>query len=347
MPQKYYQEVGPDGFKQKPICAGPYKFVKFSQGQELELEAFTDYWRKTPAIKTLVFKELTDDATRLASLQTGETDAINLVPGTLIDQVKQDPRLTLAPTLASPYFLEFVGFQNPDNPFHDRRVRQAASLALDRKSMIEAESQGLAPIVGSWIPDNWPGALKGPDPEYDPTRARQLLAEAGYPNGFDVPELTPVPPYFSWAERVIANLREVGIRVQRLNQMERGAFLQKITEGPEAFRGIIMNASGAPGDAANRIRAYATCNGSSSRVCIPEIEEKFQQYEKSTDRAERERLLNEIQQNILDEHIFPPVYRLAFVNAVGPRLANNWQGIYGAIPQYVYIGPYEDLTLKE
>ncbi len=347
VPQKYYQEVGPDGFKQKPIGAGPYKFVRFATGNELEVEAFADYWRKTPAVKTLIFRELTDDTTRLAALQAGEVDAINLVPGPLIPQVQQDPKLQLAPTLAAPFFLEFVGFTKPDNPFRDVRVREAASLALDRKVLSEAETGGLSPIVGSWIPADWPGALEGPEPKYDPARARQLLAEAGYPNGFDVPELTPVPPYFSWAERVIANLREVGIRVQRLNQMERGAFLQKITEGPEAFRGIIMNASGAPGDAANRIRAYATCNGSSSRVCIPEIDEKFARYETSTDPRERERLLNEIQQYLLDEYIFPVVYRRAFVNAVGPRLANKWDDVFGAVPQYLYIGPYEDLKLKE
>jgi hypothetical protein len=108
-----------------------------------------------------------------------------------------------------------------------------------------------------------------------------------------------------------------------------------------------MNAVGATGDAANRVRNYATCQGFSSRTCDPKIEEPFQRYENSTDPQERERLLNEIQQYILDEYIFPVVYRLAFVNAVGPRLGNPWEEIFGSIPQYVYIGPFEDLTLKE
>ena len=347
VPRTYYQEVGPDGFKQKPIGAGPYKFVRFTTGNELEVEAFADYWRKTPAVKTLIFRELTDDTTRLAALQSGEVDAINLVPGPLIGQVKQDPKLQLAPTLASPFFLEFVGFVKPDNPFHDIRVREAASLALDRKALSEAETGGLSPIVGSWIPEDWPGALKGPEPRYDPARAKQLLAEAGYPNGFDVPELTPVPPYFSFGERVISQLREVGIRVQRLNQMERAVYIQKNTEGPEAFKGILLNSIGATGDAANRIRNYATCKGFSSRTCLPEIDEPFAKYEQSTDPKEREQLLNEIQKYILDHHIFPPVYRLGFVNAVGPRLGNRWEEVFGSIPQYVYIGPFEDLILKE
>ena len=347
LPKTYYEQVGKDGFKQNPVGAGPYKFAKFSQGRELELEAFTDYWRKTPFVKTLIFRELPDDVTRLAALQNGEVDAINQIPGTLHDQVKLDPKLTLAPTLGSPYFLEFVGFEKPDNPFHDRRVREAASLALNRDEMNEAETGGLSVIVTSWIPEDWPGALKGSPPRYDPARAKQLLAEAGYPNGFEVPELSPVPPYYSFGERVMTHLREVGIRVNRLNTMERAAFTQKITEGPEAFKGIVLNASGAPGDAANRIRAYATCKGSSSRICIPAIDEKFARYEKSTDAKERERLLKEIQQYILDEYIFPVVYRRAFVNAVGPRLANKWDEVMGAIPQYVYIGPYEDVRLKE
>ncbi|HEX2173862.1 MAG TPA: ABC transporter substrate-binding protein [Dehalococcoidia bacterium] len=346
VPKKYYEQVGPNGFKQRPIGAGPYKFVRFEAGKELELEAFADYWRKTPGVKTLIYRELTEDATRLAALEAGEVDAINLVAGTLIDKVKENPTLQLAPTLAAPFFLNFVGFEKPDNPFHDKRVREAASLALDRQALSEAETGGFSPVTNSWIPNDWPGALKGPEPRYDPDRAKQLLAEAGYPDGFEVEMVTPVPPYFSLGERVVTQLRAVGIR-SKVNQMERAAFIERQTQKPTTFQGIILNALGAPGDAANRIRNYATCQGFSSVTCLPQLDEMFAKYEQSVDLQEREKLLNDVQQYILDEHIYPPVYRLALVNAVGPRLANKWEEIFGSIPQYVYIGPYEDLMLRD
>jgi peptide/nickel transport system substrate-binding protein len=345
VPAKYYQQVGPDGFKQKPVGAGPFKFVSFN-GNDLELEAFTDYWRATPKIKTVIYKAVAEDATRLAQLQTGEADAINLIPGPLLDTVKADPKLTLAPVLGSGMWLEFPGFEKADSPFNKPQVRQAVSLALDRKAISQAEEGGLSGFEGNWIPADWPGAVKRPSPEYNLQRAKQLLAEAGYPDGFDAGQITPLPPYFSLAERVSTQLREIGIRT-KLQQMERGAFTQKLTEGPDAFgKGIVLNISASPGDAAARIRSFATCKGVNSRICVPEIDEKFAKYEASANAQERDQLLTEIQNQFLDQFIFVPLYRQAFINAQGPKVGNKIDEIWGSIPQFVYIGPWEDVTLK-
>ena len=348
VPKKYYEEVGPDAFKQKPIGAGPYKFVRQISGNEIEFEAVPDYWRKTPAVKTLIIRGVAEEATRVAALQSGEVDVMNQVTGPLIDTVKSDPNLTLAPVLGSPFWLEMPGLEKPDNPFNNVKVRQAMSLAIDRDAINQAESQGLSIPLGNWIPNNWPGAIEWPVFPHDLARARQLMAEAGYPNGFEVEQVTPLPPYNSLAERVISQIREIGIRA-KLNIMERAAFNQKMTEGPEAFKGMIVNISGAPGDAASRIRAFAICppKGSTSRTCVPEIDEKFERYEKSADPREREKLLTEIQTYMLENHVFIPLYRQAFILAVGPRIANKWEEIAGAIPQYGHLGPYEDIRLKE
>ena len=347
VPKQYYEQVGPDGFKQKPIGAGPYKFVQQVTGNEFEFEAYTDYWRKTPNVKTLTFRGIAEEATRVAQLQTGEADFINFVPGQLLDVIRNDPNLQLAPLRGGNFWLEFTGFEKPDSPFHNIKVRQAVGLALDREAISAAEDGGLAALTGNWVPEDWPGALKAPAQEYNPARAKQLMAEAGFPNGFDLEALTPLPPFFSIGERVVTAMREIGIRT-KLNQMERGAFFAKLTEGPDAFpKGVILHASGAPGDAASRIRNFAICKGVNSRTCLPEIEEKFTRYEASANLQEREQLLNEVQQYIIDNYIYVSVYRAAFINAQGPRIANKWDEIIGAIPQYVYVGPYEDVQLKE
>ena len=347
VPKKYYEQVGPDGFKQKPIGAGPYKFVRQSPGTEIELEAFTDYWRKTPAVKTLLIRGIAEDTTRVAQLQTGEVDFINLIPGQLIESVKAEPNQTLSATLCCSFWLEFPRFEDANSPFNKKQVREAISLALDRQALSEAETGGLSPIEGNWISEDWPGAIKAPPPPYNPDRAKQLLAEAGVPNGFDVEDFTPWPPYNSLGERIVTQLRAIGIRIGRLSTMERGAAQAKLGEGREAFRGIFMNVSGAPGDAAVRIRTFATCKGSASRTCVPEIDERFAKYEASTNPEERQRLLTEIQQYMIDQHIFVPVYRLAFTIAQGPRIANPTDQIWGSIPQYIYLGPYEDISLRE
>lgn len=347
VPKKYYEEVGPDGFKQKPIGAGPYRFVRQVAGSEVEFEAVADYWRIAPTVETFVIKGVTEDATRLAAIQTGEADLNVTVQGLLVDTARQDPNLKLTGVMTGgTFWLEMPGFEEPDHPFNNVKVRQAVSLALDRQAMGDAEEAGFAGMEGNWIPSDWPGALERPLPEHNLEQAKQLMVEAGYPAGFEVPDLTPFPPYFSMGERIISALREIGIRT-RLSSMERGAFLTKVSGGPGQFQGLLLNYASQPGDAASRIRTYATCGSNSSRICLPEIEEKLKQYDASVDLQEREQLIKEIQSYMLDNYIFIPVYRHAIITAQGPRIANPPEEIWGAIPQFPAFGPYEEARLKQ
>src|SRR5262249_33794718 len=150
VPARYYQQVGPDGFKRKPIGAGPYKLASSEAGVKLGFEAFEHYY-KPVHIKNLTMVSVPEAATRLAMLERGEADLIYLLPGELIDRVKKNPKLMLAPVLSGSFWLELVGFQDPKSPFHDKRVRQAISLAIDRAAINEAESAGLGRNSGNWI----------------------------------------------------------------------------------------------------------------------------------------------------------------------------------------------------
>ncbi|HEX2171464.1 MAG TPA: ABC transporter substrate-binding protein, partial [Dehalococcoidia bacterium] len=346
VPAKYYQEVGPDAFKQRPIGAGPFKVVRHVAGQEVEMEAFTDYWRKTPGIQTFVMKGVPEAATRSAMMQAGEADFNTLIPGQLWELVTSDPNQIPAPTRASAIFLEFPDWQKPDSPLSKRQVREAISLVLDRKAISEAEEAGLSGLVGNWIPEDAPGALKVPAPEYNPERAKQLMIEAGYPDGFEIAQFTPFPPYFSLDERVITAMRELGIRT-RLNQMERAAFSQKLAEGPGALEGMLLHVSAAPGDAASWVRAWASCNGSSSRTCDPQIDDRLAAYDRSINPQERERIMNELQQYLIDQHVFPMIYRQALLNSMNSRIANQPDEIFGAVPAHPLIAPPEDVRVKE
>ena len=89
------------------------------------------------------------------------------------------------------------------------------------------------------------------------------------------------------------------------------------------------------------------CEGSFSGVCVPEIEERMKRYDSTTDPKQRETLLNEVQNYILDQYLIVPVARQALTNVLGPRIANKAEDIEGSIPQYVYLGPYEDIELKD
>jgi peptide/nickel transport system substrate-binding protein len=344
VPKAYYQKVGPDGFKQAPVGAGPYRFVRQQAGIQVEFEAFTEYWRKTPNVKTLIMKGVAEDATRVALLQTGEADVANLIPGQLLDAVRRDSKLRLAAVKAGPVWLELGALDRPDHPLKDVRVRQAVSLALDRKAINDAEQGGLGPFEGNWIPADWPGAMERPALPFDVAKAKQLMADAGVAEGFDVDSITPLPPYFSWAERIGSQLRAINIRT-KVNTMERGAFYERLAPGPNRLKGFVMQLSGSPGDAAARVRENATCDGTFSGICIPDVSDRMQRYDASTDPAERKKLLDEAQTYLLDNYLMVPVLRQALIHGLGPRLANSVEEIEGAIPQYVYTGPWEDVRL--
>ena len=115
VPAKYYEQVGQAGFLQKPIGAGPYKLVSQEPGVKLEFEAFEDYYRPVH-IKKFTMVSVPEAATRVAMLERGEADIMYFVPGELIDRVKSNPKLRLAPVVSANWWLEFPGFQDPDEP---------------------------------------------------------------------------------------------------------------------------------------------------------------------------------------------------------------------------------------
>jgi peptide/nickel transport system substrate-binding protein len=96
VPKKYIEQVGEDAFKKAPVGAGPYRFVSFTPGVELVVEAFDGYWRKTPAVKRLVFKVMPDETTRAAALRKGDVDVIYQLTGAVADDVRRTPRLRVA-----------------------------------------------------------------------------------------------------------------------------------------------------------------------------------------------------------------------------------------------------------
>ena len=194
VPRKYLERVGDDGFKKEPVGAGPYRFVSFTPGVELILESYDQYWRKTPSVKRLVFKAVPDETTRLAMLKRGETDIAYQLRGPLAEEIKRTPGLSLKPTL--PTFTEWLVFTeqwDPKSPWHDRRVRLAANLAIDRKTINEAEYLGVAKVSASIIPRDFEFSWPAPAYPYDPARAKQLLADAGYP-GASTPARCPRTP---------------------------------------------------------------------------------------------------------------------------------------------------------
>jgi peptide/nickel transport system substrate-binding protein len=216
MPKKYREKVGDAGFADKPVGSGPFKWVDYKQDQYFTMEAVPNHHRKTPEFKTLKIVYVPDHATRLAMLQAGEADIIQLI-GPHIPQIKADPKFKLfqikhiiGQTLA---YCDIM-FPDEKSPFQDIRVREAASLAIDRKGICDKVLFGGAEPYGEVISPytmGWDSTVK-PD-SYDPEKAKKLLAQAGYPNGFST-SISTTPPSKYWVEAIAANMADVGIKAE-------------------------------------------------------------------------------------------------------------------------------------
>ena len=216
-PKAYIEKVGDEGFAKMSLGAGPFKLVKFEENIRWEAEAVADHYRHPPEIKTFVELIVPEDSTRLAMLKTGEADIAH-IRGVLIQGVKDDPNLKLVMNRHT--YLQTICFydlEKPEvpSPWHDRRVRLALDYAIDRETICNVIG------FGQCVP--WAGCLApyhaGYDPNlkpvpYNPEMAKKLLAEAGYPNGFET-NLVHEPLYAEEWDAIAGYLGEVGIKVNQ------------------------------------------------------------------------------------------------------------------------------------
>ena len=340
VPKKYVTQVGDDGFLKHPIGAGPYKFVSHKPGVEVVLEANTSYWRRVPAIKTWVMKSVPDGSTRLAMLQNSEADIGVAYDGQEGIVIERDNRLQLvASKHASIFWIEFTEQWDPKSPWHDKRLRQAVNLALDRKRINEAACLGHCPPAGVIVPRVMEFALQVEPPPYDPQKAKQLLAEAGYPNGLDAGEFVPIPGFPTVAESALNYMAAAGVRL-KMRPMERAAFYASWRE--KKIRGVFMTASGNSGNAASRVEQFIQSKGAYAYGGYPDIDDLFQQQARERDAKKREAILGKIQQLTIERVMYAPIMDLRALMGVGARVGKHtitdvWMSPFPS---------YEDVTLK-
>ena len=341
VPKAYVEKVGEEAYKKAPVGAGPYKFVSFTPGVELVLEAFDQYWRKAPSVKRMVLRVIPDESTRLAALKRGEVDIVYSVRGELAEELERTPGLTLKPTLIQgTFWLYFPEQWDPKSPWHDERVRRAADLAIDRKTINQALTLGHSKLTGSIIPDSFEFYWAPAAPTYDPAKAKQLLAEAGYPKGFDAGEYYCDASYANLGEAVLNNLQAVGIRV-KLRPLERAAFFKGYSE--KSFKNLIQGSSGAFGNAATRFEAFVVKGGAYAYGSYSDLDTLFQEQATELDRKRREATLHKMQQIVHERTVYSHLWQLALINGVTDKVGESGLGL---IAGHAYSAPYEDVTLK-
>ena len=219
-------------------------------------------------------------------------------------------------------------------------MRLAASLAIDRQAINQAETLGFSKVAASIIPSGFEFAWPAPAIPYDPAQSRKLLGEAGYPNGFDAGDYVCELPFASVAEAVINYLGAVGIRA-RLRPLERAAF-GNFSREKKATQ-LLHAQSASFGNAVTRIERHMVSGGDLAFGSYAEIDELFRQQTGEPDRAKREALLHAIQRIASERVMFAPIWQVAQLNGV--RTGIDQPGI-GLIDYLPYSAPYEDLRVK-
>jgi peptide/nickel transport system substrate-binding protein len=227
-------------FQNTPVGAGPFKFVSWEKDVLTTMEAFPDYWNGAPKLKTLLWKPIVEEAARFNQLLSGEVDFIVSLYPQFVPVIQANPDLQLiqGPSLHTWWCYLNMHFE----PFTKLEVRQAMNHAIDRQALITNVLQGTAVESKSWSwPDTWSYADDVTSYPYDPEKAKALLAEAGYPNGFDLPYIVPASGSGMVAPKEIAtamqaDLAKVGVNVQ-IETMEWISYIAAVASGLDDING--------------------------------------------------------------------------------------------------------------
>jgi peptide/nickel transport system substrate-binding protein len=339
VPKKYVEKVGDAGFKRNPIGCGPYKFVEFVPGVKLVAEAFEGYWRKAPQIQRMEFLTVTETATRLVMAKRGEVDIATLMQGVFYDDAKKDPKLRLFSPFSPVQRIIYITSQwDNKSPWSDPRVRKAASLAIDRKTLADVHMPGTGPIGGLGL-DADPLTVQFPPDPYDPEQAKRILAEAGYPKGFHGGKFYPSNGvYWAYGEQIATYWKAVGITVETV-LLDRPAWWAN-REGGKMKGALFVDPVSVPTIGGGL--SYLLGQGSYGNY--PDIQALWERYRKEVVPQTRKDLIAQIQKAIHERTLWISVSSSNSPAAVGPRVKGNpWR----AQPIIWFTAPFEDVEIMD
>ena len=331
IPADYYAEVGFDGFEAHPIGTGPFKFVEWVKGEQLVFEANENYWEEgLPKVARLVFRPIPESATRLAAVQTGEVHVATRLVAEEANQLLGHASVNVIsyPNDRSYY----VAFNNLSSgigqPTEDPLVRQALNYAVDMQAIVDALFDGKATLSSGYISP----ANLGYDPAitpypYDPDKARELLAEAGYPDGFEIGFACPIGAYPNFedvCQAIGGYLEEVGVSLEggEVQFLESGQYwdLESNKELPPLF-GDAWSIETT--EALSRLQGALYAEASYAAWEDPELRELIDSASKEFDLEARTELYTQIHHHMYDN---PPFIYLYYPNV--------FEAVNGAVQNY-------------
>ncbi len=319
VPPRYIQEVGPEAFASNPVGTGAFEFVEWVKDDHLTLAANEDYWAGPPQLGKLVFRFIPDAAARIAALLSGQADLIDKVPAINTGAIEGNPDYRV--DTASCTRIYYLSIAYPDGPTADKRVRQAISYAINTQLIIDKLLLRRGRQIAAPVSDT----TFGYDPElapypYDPEKARALLAEAGYTDGFAIGFDTTPGLEQDLAEAIVGQLAEVGITAE-LAVLPEGEYEEKYSEGqlaPLWDNGYTLW----QGDSIVLVDTFFHSGRPRARYHSPEFDALIEQAQATVDPVQREELMRQILRQLHEDA--PWVYLLQANDIYGVSQKVTW-----------------------
>jgi peptide/nickel transport system substrate-binding protein len=231
--------------RSKPVGTGPFRFSEWRPGDRLRLERFEGYWNgeDRPALASATFRFIGDPSAQAAALRAGDVDAFpEFGAPELFDGFKDDPKFTQA--VGNTELKVVAGMNNRRAPLNDPRVRRALMMAVDRKTLIEGAVSGFGTPIGSHYTPNDPGYRDlSAEVPYDPAGAKALLAEAGFPDGFEISIRTPQMPYATRSSEILqAFFAEIGVTLRIVPTEFPAVWVDQVLKGHDFDMTIVAHA---------------------------------------------------------------------------------------------------------
>ena len=302
-------EADENAFIQNPVGSGPYKFVEWNHGDHVTLKAFDDYYAGKPETENLIMKVIPETSQRTIALETGEVDlaydlAVNDIP-----KVNSDDKLTVyeIPSLTCWY----VSMNMNKKPFDNPKVREAMSMAIDRQTIIDTINAGSGQTADAIIAPAVFGYYSTGVKEYNPTKAKELLAEAGYPNGFSTTLwVNDNQSRIEMCQAMQAMLLEVGVQ-SNLEVLEFGSFISRTTAGDHDLAYFGWTTSSGDADYSYYSLEHSTQQGAAgnrSFLADPDVDKLIEEARSNTNEEERKELYKELAIKLDEINNNIPVY---------------------------------------
>lgn len=300
LPPKYYSENTPEFLAKNPVGSGPYKFVKWEKDSYVELVANEDHWRGAPAVKRVIFRIIPDLASLMAALKTGEVDLVQKVSPDLATQFENDEAFTIIK--ADAITTTYICIDPSVAPFDKVEVRQALNYAIDRQTIVDTLYSGAAKLNATLLPKRVFGHDESIEPyPYDPAKAKELLAAAGYPNGFEF-NFSADEAQIVAIQAICSYLEAVGIKAN-LNMMSNATLTTNLTEGKVDPIYLLSN-TGWTMDGFNYVQTFVHSGRRHCRINDPELDALVIKEEQNTDSAVRLEAFSEMQKLLMERAYF-------------------------------------------